>query len=152
MIYGFSYSRVLLSRLVNNVSSFSEFVIIANYFGLFQCWYRFRCISLEVWLCCWFANKEIRIIRWHFQLLEFLLVYFAFFEHDFQLYVMCLFIWFVSPASDAVELSLRGWLIFSVRGLRPYRSTTTTGVLSKEVLENFSYILDAIFFVFNAVN
>ena len=38
--------------------------------------------------------------------------------------MLCPFIWLVSPAwdarSDAVELTLRGWLHFSVHGLRPY--------------------------------
>ena len=37
-----------------------------------------------------------------------------------QLYALCPFIWLVSPAWDAVELTLQGWLHFSVHGLRPY--------------------------------
>jgi hypothetical protein len=35
-------------------------------------------------------------------------------------YVMCPFIWLVSPAWDAVELTLRSYIHVSVHGLRPY--------------------------------
>jgi hypothetical protein len=37
-----------------------------------------------------------------------------------HLYALRPFIWLVSPAWDAVELTLQDWLHFSVHGLRPY--------------------------------
>ena len=42
------------------------------------------------------------------------------FDRWWRLYVLCTFLWSVFPAWDAVELTLRDWLHFSVHGLRPY--------------------------------
>ena len=41
-------------------------------------------------------------------------------DHWFLLYVLCPFIWLVSPVWDAAKLTLRGWLHLFVHGLRPY--------------------------------
>jgi hypothetical protein len=52
-------------------------------------------------------------------------------DHWFLLYVLCPFIWLVSPAWDAAKLTLRGWLHLSVHGLRPYWFKSNYGCCSR---------------------
>ena len=48
-----------------------------------------------------------------------------------RLYVLCTFLWSVSPAWDAVELTLRGWLHFLFMVLDPTDSRATTSCCSR---------------------
>ena len=102
----------------NIFGSYFEFVVMISVVGVdngsVQVLLSLLVARDAVALLFWWQGLMINSISGIFTGVDFLL------DCWLRLYLMCPFIWLVSPAWDAVELTLRGWLHFSVHGLRPY--------------------------------